>query len=385
MGKHLVLKYFIALTAAIWLLSASCAPQTTPRQEAAATLTPPPSATGNTWQAEWEGVIKAAKKERLVQIIGAGGVPEIRSKLPDAVKERFGIVVETLMMRGPEAVAKISMERRAGIFAWDVILGGSSTMMDLKPYGAIERVDKILFHPEAMDEKMWWGGLFIDRDRMIAAGFGTAQPLIFINSDLVKPGEIKSLKDLLNPKWKGKIIMQDPTIPGAGEGTMSVVKVVMGEDFITRLVQQEPMVLRDKRQPVEWLARGKYSVGVGLSQTIITEFQEAGAPLKPNPPVEGVQLTTGPGGVSLMNGAPHPNAARLFINWILTKDGQTLLARWSGHSSRRKDVSNDWIDPILRPQEGLNFIPQVEQLEEFEITMKRQQTFIKETFTPLVR
>jgi len=165
-----------------------------------------------------------------------------------------------------------------------------------------------------------------------------------VNTDLVKPGEIKSYKDLLNPKWKGRIIMNDPTVGGAGSRWFAVVAdQFMGLDYMRSLASQEPVITREQRLQVESLARGKYAIAIGMQPDIQAEFVKYGSPIKTVVPEEGGWLGGGPGLIGYFDRAPHPNAAKIFANWFLSKEGQTLYSKTALAESARLDVPNDHI------------------------------------------
>lgn len=125
-----------------------------------------------------------------------------------------------------------------------------------------------------------------------------------VNSDLVKPDDIKSYKDLLNPRWRGKIVMFDPTIAGAASRWVAVVAdKYMGLDYIREFVKNEPVITRDYRLQLESTARGKYLITIGSHPDILAEFIKLGAPIKPVIPQEGAFLTGGSGLVAYLNKA----------------------------------------------------------------------------------
>lgn len=220
------------------------------------------------------------------------------------------------------------------------------------------RLDDALILPEVKDPKAWWSGslLWVDRKHFSLAFNAYSLPAYAINTEMVKPEELKSYRDLLDPKWKGKIIINDPTIAGIGEKGLSFVLVTMGVDFVKDLAKQEPFIVRDQRLQVEWLAQRKFPIGLFCKSDPIAEFVKAGAPIKELIPIEGQALTSGSGNLPLVDGAAHPYAASLFINWLLSKEGQILFSKASLVQSAREDIPTDYLDPVKLRQPGVKYM-----------------------------
>lgn len=337
---------------------------------------------GSAWLVEWEKLIQAAKKEGRVTIYGSMETRQ-RVGIQEAFRKKFGIEAEIISGRSDEISTRLFQERRAGLFTADAYLEGpTGPLQELIPAGILERLDKVLFLPEVVDEKNWryFNGVFYDKNHFLAGGFTNVMPTITINTKMVRSGEIKNLEDLLDPKWRGKIIIGDPTIGGGPQITMIGVLLGMGEDYIKKLVEQKPTVTRDKRLLVEWIARERFPVGIGAWGSVSAEFVAAGAPLDYIVPDKGaVMFCTAAAG--LMNQTPHPNAAKLFINWILTKEAQEMYAPLTLKASRRVDVSNDWMASIYQPKPGMKYILQDENLS---LNAAKIAEPFKEIFRPVM-
>lgn len=180
-------------------------------------------------------------------------------------------------------------------------------------------------------------------------------PTIVVNKELVKPEEIKSWRDLLEPKWKGKILSYDPSIPGPGVTLTVTVGEIMGMDFLKELAKQEPVINRDMRMQVEWVARGKYPLGLGFEFALMEEMRGAGAPLAHVVPSEGTYFGSGTGGMAMLSRPAHPNAAKVFVSWFLSKEGQLLFAKSAKEQSRRVDVIPE-LAPDRLFQEGMRYV-----------------------------
>ena len=166
---------------------------------------------------------------------------------------------------------------------------------------------------------------------------------LYVNPNLANPKEFTSHKDLLDPKWKGKIVADDPRKAGIGQGTFLFFyrHPELGPDFIRSLGRQGITFLKNYAQEVDMVGQGRFPVGIGLSDSIIEERTKRGVPiviLDPRQLKEGTPITPASGSLTFVNRAPHPNAAKLYINWLLSKEAQTVLSQATGYISKRVDV-----------------------------------------------
>lgn len=357
------------------------------------TTSPPTSEKGpipvepskETWQNQWEKVVSQAKKEGKVVILGAVS-GETTTALGKAFKEKYGIGAEFLSGTGSEMAQKIITERKAGLFLVDVFLGGANSGVSiLKPAGVFDPLEPALILPEVADPKMWLFGFdFVDRDRTMLPYLSYAVPPLVINTNLVKPEEIKVYRDLLQPKWKGKIVMQDPSVPGTAGVWFGVVsEFIMGLDYLRELAKQEPLVTRDRRLQVEWLALGKYHIAIAPQSDITGNFIKEGAPIKKHTTQEGTFRSAGSGFIALINQAPRPGAARLFINWMLGREAQIVYSQQTLLPSARVDVPKNWVDQDSVIQPGVKYY-EVDKEDHIRSDPKRWE-IAREIFGPLVR
>jgi iron(III) transport system substrate-binding protein len=178
---------------------------------------------------------------------------------------------------------------------------------------------------------------------------------LYVNSNLVSPKEFTSHKDLLDLKWKGKMVADDPRKSGTGQGTFLFFyrHPQLGADFIRSLSRQGLTFAKNYAQEVDMLGQGRFPVGIGLSDSLIEERTKHGVPiaiLDPRQLKEGTPVTPASGALCLVNRAPHPNAAKLYINWLLSKEAQTVLAQATGYISNRVDVPTDHAPAWKIPQ-----------------------------------
>lgn len=339
-----------------------------------------------TWSIDWNKTQASARKESRLVVIGTAG-GSFRTPLVSTFKEKFGIDVEVISGKGAEVSQKLLSEQKAGLYLVDVYLGGATTpVTQLKPAGAFSSLDSVLILPEVLDDKAWLEKKlpWVDKDHTILTTNAYPNLSLGINSQQVRQGEIKSYRDLLNPKWKGKIVLNDPTLAGVG-GKWAVVvgTVIMNWDYMRELAKQEPVIITDQRLQVDWLAKGKYPVATVPQPQLFKEFQEAGSPIAAVELEEGTWLATGDSGLALVNKAPHPNAAKIFVNWLLTKEGQTFFSKIMGVQSARIDVPTDFLDPMQVRQPNVKYYNA--STEDFLISEPEKRKTAIEIFKPLVK
>lgn len=334
------------------------------------------------WEGEWNKILQEAQKEKRVVVLGTVGT-DTRAALIKNFNEKYGITVDYVAGRGGEISQKLLTERRAGVFSIDVYAGGATTLInEMKPAGVLDPLQPVLILPEVLDPKNWFGGElhWLDKDKTIFPFMAYPSADLAVNTEIVREGEIKSLKDIINPRWKGKLIMNDPTISGAGLGWYGRNADRFGVDFMKKVAENQPIIVRDQRLQVEWLTRGRYALLTNPQSEIIAEFIRAGAPVKDLDLIEGV-LSTGSGHVTLINKAPHPNTARLFINWLLSREGQTVYSRSILQQSAREDIPTDYLDRLRKP--GVNYIRESD--EERLLRRPAQAVQAREIFAEILK
>ena len=300
------------------------------------------------WKKEWEKTLQEAKKEGKI-VVGIPARAELRKELEATFKPQFGIDMELLTARGPQNASRIASEYKAGVKYFDVFIGGSGTYESLVDDGMVEPLTPNLMLPEVKEEKYWWGG-HIWEDNLKTKRFlysfiadaGTGG--FWYNTSAAKPDELRLLDDFLNPKWKGKVGFLDPRTPGSGQSIWSFLWDVKGEGYLRKLVQQDLFVSRDQRQLADALAKGKLAIALGVSFYTLEGFLVANLPIKELPKLkEGAPSSNGSGVIGIVKNPPHPYAAKVFVNWLLGKQGQELYVKVMRQSTRRLDVDTKWL------------------------------------------
>lgn len=326
-----------------------------------------PKDSSSSWKSEWENVLAAAKKEGKVVVWTQAG-SNVRQALVEGFEKAFpGIQVEFVGASGSKLAVRLLAERRAGVYSVDIFIHGTTTTLEsLLPEKALDPIPPLLILPEAKDPSKWLHNRldFADKEaKYNLAFFGSVKTPMAINPDLVKPGEIRSYWDLMAPKWTGKLAMRDPTEagPGLATATFWYAKSGLGKEFIRQLFSKQKVALSSNdRQLLEWLTQGRYAVLISPSETAATGLKAKGLRLEfvgAEELKEGSYLTAGNGSVALINRAPHPNAVKVYLNWLLTREAQTLASQMIGHVSRRLDVPRGHLEPSLIPKEGVEYQP----------------------------
>lgn len=384
-------KLLVGIVALTVVLANSCASRETAFQASSQSSTnikeetKSGSAPKEVWENVWEKVLSQARKEGSVVVIGTLG-NESTTPLRLAFKEKYGIGAEFISGRGGEITQKILQERKAGLYLVDIYMGGATTpITGLKPSKVFDPLELAMILPEVTDARKWLNGKmeFVDQERTIFPYSVSAQTSLAINTNLVKPDEIKYNRDILTPRWKGKIVLYDPTAPGMGQAWFGLTSAIFSMDYMRELAKQEPVITRDIRLQVEWLSQGKFPVAIAIQPDMLSIFMREGAPVKRLLLNDGHWKTGATSHIGLINQAPHPNAARLFINWFLGKEAQTLDSKIALLPSARLDVPTDHVDPVTVIQPGVDYFNV--NTEDFILTAPERMKVAQGIFGQLMR
>lgn len=303
------------------------------------------------WQANWEKTVAAAKKEgRLNLYVGRYGAEPL---LNEFRKEFPEIKLVTVNGSGNSLGTRIVTEQRAGHVVADLFSGGANTNYEVLYEGkALDSIKSLLVLPEVVDETKWYEGRIrytdVEQRHVLVYIANPTSSGFYYNTTLVNPKEFKSYWDLVAPRWKGKIVSQDPLGTGLGASLQHYYyHPELGPDFLKRLFgEMQPTFGRDRRQITDWLAQGRFALCVGCRDTNRAKLQ--GLPVDEMDQVEwkeGFNITSGGGSISFIKGAPNPNAAKVFVNWFLSKEGQELYGKAMTQGTRRLDVDTKWLKP----------------------------------------
>lgn len=303
----------------------------------------------------------AGKAEGKVVVSGPPD-PGASTKLPAAFKQATGIDMEYLAGNSSQLASRIQSERAAGQYSMDVSLSGADTVYGtFLPNGWLEPLKPALVLPEVLDGRLYRTGEPWFRDaekRMVMQLFsGATSSLLTLNTQLASAGDFKDSDALLDPRWTGQICAYDPGVNGAGIAIASAIYVTRGKEYAMQLFKGQNVVLsRDYQQVADWVAHGNYAMAIGVTHQYLVEYYKAGIPLlEMNLPDIPQTLAGGFSLVNLWNHAPHPNAARVFANWIASKEGISVYGPIDNGVPVRNDVDPTWIPADQIPQPGRKY------------------------------
>jgi iron(III) transport system substrate-binding protein len=304
-------------------------------------------------QDDWKKILDAAKRDGKV-VVGGPPTPVLRKAFQETFEKKFGLELEIISAPGPQNATRAMAEFKAGVKYFDVLHGGSGTLEPLKNENMLAPFTDYMILPEVKDPKQWWGGHMwednVKTNRFIYSFTADFSVPPFYNADLVKPGEINSYDDLLSPKWKGRIGLSEPRTPSAGQGLWGYLMKTKGKEFLQKLAEQNLFIHRDGQQIAVGLAKGNLAIALGLAQRFVDPYIKGGLPIKVLTSVkEGMGGSNGFGIVAVMANAPHQNAAKVYINWLLGKEGQALYSHALTQGTRRFDVDTKWLAKFNTP------------------------------------
>jgi iron(III) transport system substrate-binding protein len=315
----------------------------------------------STSKQEWEKTVRAAEAEGQLTLYGCCYEYD---RILEPFKKRYPkIKVVTVLGQGGQLGSRILAERRGEKYLPDVFSTGANTQHDvLYKAQALEPIKPTLVLPEVIDVTKWYEGehRYIDPEkRFIFAFVANSQSgqVQYNRAQQVNPAEFNSFWDLLNPKWKGKIASLDPTTFGMGAALQFFYyHPELGPAFLRKLYgEMQVTVSRDARQMTDWLVSGKFPLCIRCNAgSEVGKAKEQGLPigsLDTESWKEGGSSSAAGGTLGIPGRAPHPNAAKVFINWFLSREGQIALQKFGrpdAHNSRRIDIPKDDVDSYNR-------------------------------------
>jgi len=319
-----------------------------------------PAAAAPDWQAgappEWKQVLAAAQAEGQITVAAFAALAETMSA---AFKRDTGIQLNFLGGGTSQQSARLEAEARAQNLTIDILIGGGRELKPMMTEGMLVPVAPQLMLPGVSPANFREGKLkWMDNSsQYLLQGAAYVFGWLLVNKDLVDPGAIKSWKDLLDPKYRGKIASDDPRTPGPGQGASDWIYNVFGIDYIKALfLGQQVTFTSDSRQLVEGVARGITPIAFASIQTVVERFKREGftnlAVVLPED--QPGYLTGGFSVLKQPKGVPHPNAATVFINWYMSRPGQEVYESVMLETSRRIDV-NTGIPDYLVPRPGFHY------------------------------
>ena len=314
---------------------------------------------------EWERTVRSAEQEGQVVLYKIAHDAEWQ-----AFQKKYPKIKVTLISADAAQIQqRILAERRGGKYLADVIRLGGGTSTSLYKAKALDPVAAALILPEVKDPSKWLEGRhhYNDVDNQYVFVYA-AFPLHLLgyNHKLVDPQTLRSYADLLDPKWKGKLTIKDPKEPGGGSPLLFLFhNPQLGPEYIKKLfAATAPTLVRNERLQTDWIASGKFPLAITAKADQVEEAKSQGLPVDMLDAhvfrKDGVALEAGGTMIALANKAPHPNAAKVLINWFLSREGQTAIQKNGpdepGHNSLREDIAKEHLPAWAQRQKGVKYI-----------------------------
>jgi iron(III) transport system substrate-binding protein len=291
------------------------------------------------FEQEWAKLAAAAKQEGTLSVASGGAPSRQYRPVMDAFTKKFGVKVEVSTGNATDTVNRVLAERKAGKYTVDVaLISVRENQQRLVPSESVVPLAPLLFHPEVTNPSLWYGDKhwYGDKEGKFALIYHASledQYEVWYNSDKLKEAEVLTVKkqtDIFDPRWKGKI-------QGQGLGDPSGIKQMIdsyfepdrGPEWVRTYLTGAGVTFSDDRRILEtWLVGGRFAVQfVSTAEEGLRALAKKGLPIKQVflPKQVGVLRASSSGCcISAFANPPHPNAAKLFINWFLSKEGQTL-------------------------------------------------------------
>ncbi|HLY67151.1 MAG TPA: extracellular solute-binding protein [Chloroflexota bacterium] len=312
---------------------------------------------------DWQQVVAAAKREGKI-IVSGPPTDELQQVLTKEFEKRYPeINVDYISEPGGAVAPKVLPQRQAGQYLLDMVINGTTTELTLMGANALDPIPQYLDGPESANGAKWRGGNFEYSDNagkynMVFGGI-VKTPLA-TNPSLAPAGSIKSYNDLLDPKWKNQMAIYDPRSAGASLATVTFFYTTpsLGKDFVSKLFAQNIKLSRDDRQVLDWTVRGDSAIAIAPSEKFAADFLDKGIKLNMmggEDVKEGSYLTAGVASFGVLNRGPHPNAVKVYIDWLLSPEAQLAFTKAAGYSSFRSDVPTDFLPSYLVPKPGVQY------------------------------
>jgi iron(III) transport system substrate-binding protein len=326
--------------------------------------------TGVAAQARWEDIVRAAEKEGEVTVYATNSVGDLQV-IWDAFKKKFPkIKLNSVgISTTSEIVTKVMAERRAGQFLVDVMLGAPGATYNSFYRGkTLDSMPPALVLPEVTDLSKWWKGKhrYVDPEGQFVFVYQSSLygPPVYTNTKLVNLDSIRSVWDILDPKWKGKMIGLWPRANYVSTALLFMYHhPQVGPKFLERLYSEMDLTyFSDFRQGTDWLAAGKYPICVLCRLRRAQEQGLSVAEVSPYHFKEAPGIGSNNGAIVLMNNHPHANAAKVFINWYLSRDGQIAFRQANNTmeddttTSMREDLPLSVVPEPARRRKDVDYI-----------------------------
>jgi iron(III) transport system substrate-binding protein len=339
-----------SLPAVVLLILTACVAAPAPQ-----TPTPPASPAGGapTAGTRWDQVLADAHAEGSLVLDNA--VATQGQHVLDTFQAKYPwLQLEVTSLAASQFTPRVLAEQRNGLYAWDLLLGAgfNNVQRSLAPADAVGDVRTVLtdLPPDVTDDTKWAGGFAWYRAESEKGPDSLVTDIprlygVYVNRAQIPASQLTSVPQLIDPQFKGKFVIYNPTLANAGSQGLANLMAYTDEAFITRiLVDQAAVQVADAAQASQFLAQGRYPIALGVTPTSLEPFLSQGVGKEVEPLRDATNQYVRAGGFTLIKNAPHPNAIRVFLAWFLSAEGQETWNKSSTNAaSRRLDV------PVVNP------------------------------------
>jgi len=313
-------------------------------------------------------LIEAAKKEGKCSFYTAMDL-QFAEKLGKDFEAKYpGIAVRVERSGAERVFTRIGQEYSSNVHAVDVVNTADQShcivwkrngwLAQYLPEEVAQHYDKSYYDPEGYEVVT----------RVLVSPIG-------INTELVKMADApKSFADLLDPKWAGKMVKAHPAYSGTIMNSTFQVARDLGWDYLEKLAKQRVMQVQSATDCPKKIALGERAIMVDGAGYLVIRDKEAGKPVDVIYPAEGTPVATSPSAV--FKAAPNPNAARLFFNWMHSREGQQILIDWARQYSAHKQA-------VEKP--GVRKLSDIKLMKEDPAGVEAQSEEIKTRYAKLFR
>jgi iron(III) transport system substrate-binding protein len=314
-----------------------------------------------------QALIDAAKKEGQVNYYTSTDLP-VAEKVAKAFETKYpGIAVHVERSGAERVFQRIGQEYSSNIHAVDVVNSSDAA------HFIVWKRDGILL-PYVPEDVMRFPAEHRDVDGQFAS-FRVWLSIIAYNTNLVKPEEApKSFADLLDPKWKGKIVKAHPGYSGTIMTATYQMQRDLGWSYFEQLAKQNVMQVQSSADPPKKLDLGERAVMADGNEYNIFQMKEANRPVEPVYASEGSPLIIGPNGV--FKSSPNPNAAKLFQSFCLGREAQQLIIDVGGLRS---------VHPDTQEKAGRKPLKDIKTMKDDAAAVERESEAIKSRYSKIFR
>ena len=322
---------------------------------------PPPA------EAITPALIEAAKKEGKCSFYTAMDLT-LAERLGKSFEAKFAIPVRVERSGAERIFTRIGQEYSSNIHAVDVVNTSDQAhciawkrngwLSQYLPEEVVKHYDKTYYDAEGFE--------VVTRVLLSPIGY---------NTKLVKPEDVpKSFADLLDPKWAGKMVKAHPAYSGTIMNSTFQLTRDLGWEYLEKLSKQRVMQLQSATDPPKKLSLGERAVMFDGAGYLVIQYKERGDPVDIVYPTEGTPVATSPSAV--FKAAPSPNAARLFQNWMHSREGQQIVVDFARQYSAHKQV-------VERP--GVRKLSDIKLMKEDVEGVERDAEEIKKRYAQIFK